>query len=53
MTPPTTLRDLVGLPAEACSLSDSAPVMIDCQNTYREGVMQLVGVVDTADDLGA
>ncbi|EEF78746.1 cysteine hydrolase family protein [Methylophaga thiooxydans] len=40
----TTLRDIVGLGHEATGLSESALIMIDCQNTYREGVMQLDGV---------
>lgn len=40
----TTLRDLMGLGHEPGSLADAALVMIDCQNTYREGVMQLSGV---------
>lgn len=40
----TTLRDLVGLPREPSSLRESALVMIDCQNTYRRGVMALEGV---------
>jgi nicotinamidase-related amidase len=39
-----TLRDLVGLPATPAKLSESALVLIDCQNTYRQGVMQLVNV---------
>ena len=39
-----TIRDLAGLPDSPAPLSDSALVMIDCQNTYREGVMQLEGV---------
>jgi nicotinamidase-related amidase len=39
-----TLRDVAGLPSEPASLRDAALVMIDCQNTYREGVMQLAGV---------
>ncbi|WP_166267911.1 cysteine hydrolase family protein [Marinobacter caseinilyticus] len=39
-----TLRDLNGLGHQPCHLSDSALIMIDCQNTYREGVMQLEGV---------
>ena len=39
-----TIRDIAGLPSVPASLSDSALVMIDCQNTYREGVMQLEGV---------
>lgn len=44
MTQPHTLRDLAGLDPTPCALSDSALVMIDCQNTYRTGVMALVGV---------
>jgi len=44
MTDPTTLRTLVGLPAEPTSQRDSALVMIDCQNTYTRGVMKLENV---------
>jgi nicotinamidase-related amidase len=44
MPKPRTLREIAGLGAEPASLGDSAVVMIDCQNTYREGVMHLVGV---------
>lgn len=40
----TTLRDIVGLGQAPSHLSESALIMIDCQNTYREGVMQLEGV---------
>jgi nicotinamidase-related amidase len=40
----TTLRDLLQLPEHPAALRDSALVMIDCQNTYREGVMRLDGV---------
>ncbi len=39
-----TLRDISGLSPALPSLGGSALVMIDLQNTYREGVMQLVGV---------
>lgn len=39
-----TLRSLSGLPGEPAPLRESALVMIDCQNTYRQGVMQLEGV---------
>lgn len=39
-----TLRDVSGLSPAPTSLRDAALVLIDCQNTYREGVMQLVGV---------
>lgn len=41
---PTTLRDIVGLGHQPANLSDSALILIDCQNTYRRGVMQLTGV---------
>ena len=44
MSLPKTLRDVSGLSTDAPSLKDSALVMIDLQNTYREGVMQLDGV---------
>ncbi|MCL5974641.1 MAG: cysteine hydrolase [Gammaproteobacteria bacterium] len=40
----TTLRDIVGLGHQPANLSDSALILIDCQNTYRRGVMQLSGV---------
>jgi len=38
-----TLRDLLGLGASPAPLRDSALIMIDCQNTYRQGVMRLEG----------
>ena len=41
---PTTLRDISGLDANPPPLREAALVMVDCQNTYREGVMQLSGV---------
>jgi len=41
---PTTLRDIVGLGHQPANLSHSALIMVDCQNTYRKGVMQLTGV---------
>lgn len=49
-----TLRGLMGLGDTPAPLADSALVMIDCQNTYRRGVMQLAGVeeaVSEASDL--
>ncbi|MCG8359028.1 MAG: cysteine hydrolase [Kiloniellales bacterium] len=49
MTDPHTLRDIAGLGAEPNRIADSALVLIDCQNTYREGVMQLVGVEPALD----
>jgi nicotinamidase-related amidase len=41
---PKTLRDVSGLGSQPTALGDAALVMIDCQNTYREGTMELVGV---------
>ena len=43
MTNPT-LRALTGMDPNPAPISDSALVLIDCQQTYREGVMQLVNV---------
>lgn len=39
-----TIRDIAGLPDTPAKLGESALIMIDCQNTYREGIMQLEGV---------
>lgn len=39
-----TLRSLMALPETPAPLSKSALVLIDCQNTYREGIMQLDGI---------
>jgi nicotinamidase-related amidase len=39
-----TLRSLLALPTEPAPLSKSVLIMIDCQNTYRRGVMALEGV---------
>ncbi|QID16279.1 cysteine hydrolase [Nitrogeniibacter mangrovi] len=44
MTKPTTLRNVAGLPDTPPRLADCALVMVDCQQTYREGIMQLDGV---------
>jgi len=44
MTQPKTLAELVGLDGAPCSLGESALIMVDCQNTYLSGPMQLVGV---------
>jgi nicotinamidase-related amidase len=43
-TASTTLRELIGLGLAPMPLNASALIMIDCQNTYRKGVMQLTGV---------
>jgi nicotinamidase-related amidase len=39
-----TLRSLLAMPDTPASLAKSALILIDCQNTYREGIMQLDGV---------
>lgn len=49
MTRPT-LRELASLPAQPASLADSALVLIDCQNTYTCGVMELEGVQAALDE---
>jgi nicotinamidase-related amidase len=41
-----TIREIAGLPDTPAKLSESALIMIDCQNTYRDGIMQLEGVED-------
>jgi nicotinamidase-related amidase len=50
MPAPTTLRTLAGLPSTPPSLADSTLIMIDCQNTYTRGVMELDGVVAALDE---
>jgi nicotinamidase-related amidase len=49
MADPTTLRALSGLPDGAPKLAESTLIMIDCQNTYTEGVMELDGVQPALD----
>ncbi|MDQ6729818.1 MAG: cysteine hydrolase [Actinomycetota bacterium] len=49
MSEPTTLRALSGLPSTPASLADSTLIMIDCQNTYVQGVMALDGVAAALD----
>ncbi len=39
-----TLRDITGMGYNPAGLKDSALIMVDCQNTYRRGVMQLTNV---------
>lgn len=48
--PSTTLRELLGLAQTPPRLSESALILIDCQNTYREGVMQLTGVEEALEE---
>ena len=50
MPEPTTLRALSGLPSTPASLADSTLIMIDCQNTYVQGVMALDGVAAALDE---
>ena len=45
-----TLRALSGLPLEPVSLASSTLILIDCQNTYTEGVMELEGVQVALDE---
>jgi nicotinamidase-related amidase len=40
----TTLRDLMGLSDQPVAFRETTLIMIDCQNTYRQGIMQLEGV---------
>lgn len=49
MTASKTLREVAGLGHTPGRLSASALIMVDLQQTYREGVMQLVGVEQALD----
>ncbi|MGV0745583.1 cysteine hydrolase family protein [Mycolicibacterium sp. XJ870] len=49
MTRPT-LRELAGLPAAPVGLAESALVLIDCQNTYTQGALELEGVQAALDE---
>ena len=53
MTEPSTLRALSGLPLHPSRLADSTLVLIDCQNTYTYGVMELEGVQAALDEAAA
>jgi len=48
-----TLRTLENLPSTPPSLRDSALVLVDCQNTYTYGVMELDGVQAALDETAA
>jgi nicotinamidase-related amidase len=48
-----TLRELADLPSRPAALTDSALVLIDCQNTYTRGVMELDGVAAALDEAAA
>ena len=43
-TASATLRDITGMGQTPTSLKNATLIMIDCQNTYREGIMQLTNV---------
>jgi nicotinamidase-related amidase len=49
MTENATLRKLGGLVDEPAALADSTLIMIDCQNTYTQGVLELAGVQPALD----
>jgi len=48
---PTTLRALADMPQQPVSLAESTLVLIDCQNTYTRGVMELEGVQAALDEV--
>jgi nicotinamidase-related amidase len=45
-----TLRDVAGLGRQPGPLRRSVLLMIDCQNTYRQGLMQLEGIEAALDE---
>jgi nicotinamidase-related amidase len=49
MSEPTTLRQLSGMPDSPPPLTESTLIMIDLQNTYTHGIMQLEGVQSAID----
>lgn len=53
MSEPTTLRHLVGLPQAPASLAESTLIMVDLQNTYTRGVMELENVQPAIDEAAA
>jgi nicotinamidase-related amidase len=48
-----TLRAMAGLPLQPPSLADSTLILVDCQNTYTRGVMELEGVQAALDEAAA
>ena len=52
MTRPT-LRELSSLPSQPAPLAASTLVLIDCQNTYTQGIMELEGVEAALDEAAA
>lgn len=54
MTASSTLRTLSGLPTAAATLANATVILVDYQNTYTTGVMELEGwdsALDAAADL--
>ena len=51
-TRPNTLRDFDGMDDAPAVLARSALVLIDCQNTYRSGPLQLEGVEAALESAG-
>ncbi len=49
LNPSKTLREVAGLGHTPTTVGKSALILIDCQNTYREGVMLLEGVEPALD----
>ncbi len=45
-----TLRALAGLPLDPPPLAESTLILVDCQNTYTQGVMELEGVQAALDE---
>ena len=49
MPEPTTLRTMAGLPDQPAALAESTLIMIDLQNTYTRGAMELENVQPALD----
>jgi len=49
MTNNVTLRQIAGMADQPAALADSTLIMIDCQNTYTQGVLELEGVQPALD----
>ena len=49
MTKNMTLRQIAGLADQPAALADSTQIMIDCQNTYTQGLLELDGVQPALD----
>lgn len=53
MSESTTLRTLTGMPKEPANLADSTLIMVDLQNTYTRGVLELENVQPAIDEAAA